>query len=1179
MDVEKNHISQGRERLPEKPLAELLAVDLSDKYTKSTGRVFLNGTQALVRLMMMQSQRDQQAGHRTAGLISGYRGSPLGALDLELSRLKPMLDDHALRFQPGLNEDLAATALWGSQQLGLFEKPQVEGVFGLWYGKGPGVDRSGDVFRHANMAGTAPLGGVLAVAGDDHGAKSSTTAHQSDYAFVDAMIPLLSPASVAEYLLFGLIGFAMSRFAGCWASMKTVADTVETSASVNLGDLPTITLPDIEIPPGGLHIRWPHTPLEQEELLHRYRLPAAQAFARVNQLNHIYFKRNNKKPARLGLIAAGKSYMDCRQALDDLGISEELAQDIGISLYKPGMVWPLDKAEIQTFAKGLDEILVIEEKRPLIEGQVRDLLYPLPAGERPAVLGKIDLEDQPLFPTWGEINATAIAKVIAARLQKLVPDGLDQYSDVQARIKRLETKESSAKASTALAPRTPYFCAGCPHNSSTKVPEGSTALAGIGCHYMAIWMDRETCTYTHMGGEGASWIGQAPFTDRPHVFANLGDGTYNHSGLMAIRAAVAAKVNITYKILYNDAVAMTGGQSHDGALQVDDIARQLLAIGVKRVVITSEDPARQRARSLPPDVPVYDRRDLDRVQRELREIEGVSALIHDQTCAAEKRRRRKRGTYPDPNRRLYINHRVCEGCGDCGIQSNCIAINPLDTAFGRKRRIDQSACNKDYACGEGFCPSFVFVEGAAKNTSQKPETQKSNHAVSPDIIGQPPGPPVLPSVDEKIYNILITGVGGTGVVTLGAILGMAAHMEGKGVTVLDMAGLAQKGGPVISHIRIGKTPESIHSNRVGSAQADLLLGCDLMVAASPAGLDAIDSERTRAIINLDTAITGDFTRNPEWTFPQNKYVDALVEKSVADQCDFPAASDLVARLLGDQQFVNIFMLGYAFQKGQLPLSRASIEAAIRLNGVRIEQNIAAFNGGALAANDLDNLLDKLAPTQATSKTPDISSDDIIAHYAAELTAYQSNRQLPEKFNALVDKARQIEEKLNLSKGDLSQPVAFSYFRVLAVKDEYEVARLLTSPEFIHSLQSDLGKGGRISYLLAPPFLRQIDPITGRPRKRRFGPWLYPFLRVLSSMRRFRDGPFDLLQYSHERRVSTRLRLWFETEISDHLDMLTRQSLPAFLDRLREYDHVRGYGPVKIKNFENFAPPSYNSANI
>ena len=1178
MDVEKNHISQGRERLPEKPLTELLAVDLSDKYTKSTGRVFLNGTQALVRLMMMQSQRDQLAGHRTAGLISGYRGSPLGALDLELSRLKPMLDDHALRFQPGLNEDLAATALWGSQQLGLFEKPQVEGVFGLWYGKGPGVDRSGDVFRHANMAGTAPLGGVLAVAGDDHGAKSSTTAHQSDYAFVDAMIPLLSPASVAEYLQFGLIGFAMSRFAGCWASMKTVADTVETSASVNLGDLPTITLPDIEIPPGGLHIRWPHTPLEQEELLHRYRLPAAQAFARVNQLNHIYFKRNNKKPARLGLIAAGKSYMDCRQALDDLGISEELAQDIGISLYKPGMVWPLDKAEIQTFAKGLDEILVIEEKRPLIEGQVRDLLYPLPADERPVVLGKIDHADQPLFPTWGEINATAIARVIAARLQKLVPDGLDQYSDIQARIKRLETKQNNTKASRALAPRTPYFCAGCPHNSSTKVPEGSTALAGIGCHYMAIWMDRETCTYTHMGGEGASWIGQAPFTDRPHVFANLGDGTYNHSGLMAIRAAVAAKVNITYKILYNDAVAMTGGQSHDGALQVDDIARQLLAIGVKRVVITSEDPARQKARDLPPDVPVYDRRDLDRVQRELREITGVSALIHDQTCAAEKRRRRKRGTYPDPNTRLYINHRVCEGCGDCGIQSNCIAINPLDTVFGRKRRIDQSACNKDYACGEGFCPSFVFVEGAAKNTSQKPETQKSNHAVSPDIIGPPPGPPLLPSVDEKIYNILITGVGGTGVVTLGAILGMAAHMEGKGVTVLDMAGLAQKGGPVISHIRIGKTPESIHSNRVGSAQADLLLGCDLMVAASPAGLDAIDPERTRAIINLDTAITGDFTRNPEWTFPQNKYVDALVEKSVADQCDFPAASDLVARLLGDQQFVNIFMLGYAFQNGQLPLSRASIEAAIRLNGVRIEQNIAAFNGGALAANDLDNLLDKLAPTQVTSKTPDISSDDIIAHYAAELTAYQSNRQLPEKFNALVDKARHTEEKLNLPKGELSKPVAFSYFRVLAVKDEYEVARLLTSPEFNQSLQTDMGKG-RISYLLAPPFLRQIDPITGRPRKRRFGPWLYPFLRMLASMRRFRDGPFDLLQYSHERRIATRLRLWFETEISDSLDELTRQTIPQFLDRLREYDHVRGYGPVKIKNFENFAPPSYNSANI
>ncbi|HYD29377.1 MAG TPA: indolepyruvate ferredoxin oxidoreductase family protein, partial [Azospirillaceae bacterium] len=881
----------------------LAKVSLNDKYALEKGRVFLTGIQALARLPMMQRQRDAALGLNTAGFISGYRGSPLGGLDKTLWQAGPFLDRNHIHFQPGLNEDLAATSVWGSQQVNLFKGARYDGVFALWYGKGPGVDRSGDVLKHANGAGTSKHGGVLLLAGDDHACKSSTFPHQSEHMFIHAMIPVLNPAGVQEILDYGLIGWALSRWSGCWVAFKTIAETVDSSASVTVDPsrVDIVTPTDFPMPPGGLNIRWPDPPLDQEERLMKHKLYAALAFARVNHLDRVVI--SSPRP-RLGIVTTGKSYLDVMQALDELDIPPAMAADLGLTVYKVGMPWPLEREGVRHFAHGLDEILVVEEKRALIENQMKEQLYNWHPDVRPKVTGKFDEAAQWQLPSYGELSPAQIAVVIGRRL-------LQYHANdrLAARVKFLEEHERQ-KSHKARIVRTPTFCSGCPHNTSTQVPEGSRALAGIGCHYMATWMPRRTETFTQMGGEGVPWIGQAAFTEENHVFANLGDGTYQHSGILAIRAAVSAGVNITYKLLFNDAVAMTGGQPLDSTLTVPAITRQLAAEGVRRIAVVSDQPEKYDASSgLAPFVAVEHRDHLDRVQKELREVEGVTVLIYDQTCAAEKRRRRKRGQMIDPPKRVFINEMVCEGCGDCSAKSNCVSIVPVETEFGRKRQIDQSTCNKDYSCLKGFCPSFVTVEGGALKKPQ-PRANGGDPAASlPE--------PIPPTLDHPV-NIYVTGVGGTGVVTIGALLGMAAHIEGKGVSILDMTGLAQKGGAVTSHVRIGRTPEDLHAVRIAAGAAHVVLGCDLVVAAAGDALSKMAPGVTRAVINDHPAITADFTRNPNLIIPVADMV-ADIRKACGNTHGEAVwtldATQLATALMGDSIAANLFTLGFAWQKG------------------------------------------------------------------------------------------------------------------------------------------------------------------------------------------------------------------------------------------------------------------------
>jgi indolepyruvate ferredoxin oxidoreductase len=921
-----------------------LPISLEDKYTQASGRIFLTGTQALVRLAMIQRERDLAAGLNTAGFISGYRGSPLGGFDQALWKARDHLKKHHIHFTPGVNEELAVTAVWGSQQVGLFEGAKYDGVYAMWYGKGPGVDRAGDAMKHANAAGSAKNGGVLMLAGDDHACKSSTLPHQSEHAFDAAMIPVLYPTGVQEIIELGLHGFAMSRYSGCYVAFKVVSETVDSSASITLDpDSPRIVLPeDFVMPEGGVNIRWPDAPMEQELRLQRDKVYAALAYCRVNKLNRITV--DSPRP-RLGIIASGKSYLDVLQALEDLGIDARHAAEIGIRLYKVGMPWPLEPQGVREFAQGLDEILVVEEKRQLIEYQMKEQLYNWSDAERPRVVGKYDehgewevARSDWLLPAAGELTPAMIARVIAGRIAKFYTSPV-----IDARLKFLEAKEAALARPRAKVARIPYFCSGCPHNTSTRVPEGSKALAGIGCHYMAIWINPEqTMTFTQMGGEGAPWIGIAPFTETKHVFANLGDGTYFHSGVLAIRAAAAAGVNITYKILFNDAVAMTGGQPVDGQLSVPMITRQVASEGAKRVVVVTDQPEKyDTVRDLGPGVTVHHRDDLDTVQRELREVSGVSVLVYDQTCAAEKRRRRKRGKFPDPQRRVVINDLVCEGCGDCSVKSNCLSVVPLETEFGRKRAIDQSSCNKDYSCLKGFCPSFATVEGG---------TLRKKKGVAQEILAALPSPS-LPSLD-KPYGILVTGVGGTGVVTIGAILGMAAHIEGKGVAILDMTGLAQKGGSVYSHIRIAARPEDIHAVRIAAGEASLVMGCDMIVAASDEAIAKMQVGTTRAVINADLAPVGGFTKDPDLRMPEKDMADAIREACGEEAVDFVDATELATELLGDSIATNLFMVGYAWQKGLIPVSREAIVQAIELNGAAVQSNTKAFEWGRRAAADL-----------------------------------------------------------------------------------------------------------------------------------------------------------------------------------------------------------------------------------
>ncbi|MBU1235436.1 MAG: indolepyruvate ferredoxin oxidoreductase family protein [Gammaproteobacteria bacterium] len=1154
--------------------APLRSISLDDKYTIASGRIYLTGIQALARLPMLQRGRDLAAGLNTAGFISGYRGSPLGGLDQTLWKAREQLAAHHIRFQPGVNEDLAATAIWGTQQVNLFPGAKYDGVFAMWYGKGPGVDRSGDVFKHANSAGTSQFGGVLVVAGDDHAARSSTVAHQSEHAFKTVMMPVLAPSGVQEYLDLGLHGWALSRYSGCWVGFKAVADTIESSASVDISpDRVRIVIPDdYELPPDGLNIRWPDPPLVQEARLLNHKLYAALAYCRANQLNRVVI---DSPDAKLGIITCGKSYLDVRQAFDDLGIDDALAAEIGIRLYKVGMVWPLEADGVRRFAEGLDEILVVEEKRQFIEYQLKEELYNWREDVRPRVIGKFDEKGEwslPhgkwLLPATSELSPAQIARVIAERIDRVFTS-----TRIKERLELIEARERALASPVIAIQRTPTFCPGCPHNTSTKVPEGSLALAGIGCHYMVTWMDRNTATFSHMGGEGAAWIGQAPFTERQHMFVNLGDGTYFHSGLLAIRAAVAANVNITYKLLYNDAVAMTGGQPLDGTLTVPQLAAQIRAEGVQRIVVVTDGSERAYAkRDLPEGIEMRHRNELDAIQRELREVPGVTALIYDQTCAAEKRRRRKRGKVPDPAVRVFINERVCEGCGDCGVQSNCMAIVPRETEYGRKRAIDQSACNKDYACLDGLCPAFVTIEGGALKKGRAMRSDESSFV--------PPPEPPLPDTGEP-WNILITGVGGSGVITIGALIGMAAHIDGKGVSVLDMTGLAQKGGAVFSHVRIADSPDDLHAVRIATGEADAVIAGDIIVAASREALIKMTGKRTRAVVNSCETPTAEFTHDPDWQFPLAKMQEAIRTATGESAATFIDATALATHLLGDAIATNLFLLGLAWQQGLVPVTGAALERAIELNGTAVEMNRKAFLWGRRAALNRAGVEQYAMPHRRESPAPR-TVEELIDARAADLTAYR-NAAYARRYRERVDRWRPAtadnapagagNASLRSQTGwtpegrHFSELVARNYYKLLAIKDEYEVARLYNDPAFEDEV-ADLFEGGyEVRYHLAPPILSRVDPATGRPGKHVFGPWLRGAFRGLARLKFLRGTIFDPFGKTEERRAERQLIADYEAD----LDLALANDSPEKVDAVRALlswpEQVRGYGVVKMKNIE------------
>jgi len=1153
-------------------------VTLDDKYTLDHGRAFMTGTQALVRLPMLQRARDRASGLNTAGFISGYRGSPIGSFDQTLWRASKYLAENRVRFQPGVNEDLAATSIWGTQQLNLFPGANYDGVFAMWYGKGPGVDRCGDVFKHANAAGTSKHGGVLVLAGDDHAAKSSTLAHQSEHILKACCIPVLHPANVQEYLDYGLHGWAMSRYSGCWIGFKCVTDVIESGSSVDIDPhrLQIVLPEDFVLPPGGLNIRWPDGILEQEARLLDYKVYAALAYARANRLDRLVW---NSPAARLGIITTGKAHGDTMQALADLGIDERVARETGIRLYKVAMPWPLEPQGARKFAEGLEEVLVVEEKRQLIEYQIKEELYNWRSDVRvPRVVGKFDdngewsqSEGQPagmwLLPAHYELSPALIAKAIASRLAKL---GLNSAlgERFRERLAFLDFKEKALARPRVVSNRTPYFCSGCPHSTSTQVPEGSRAVAGIGCHYLAQFMDRNTATFTHMGGEGAPWIGQAPFTKTAHIFANMGDGTYFHSGLMAIRAAVAAKVSMTYKILYNDAVAMTGGQPHDGPLDPGMISRQLAAEGVRPIVaVVDEKEELPPTLSWAPGVTIRRRADLDAVQRELREVTGVSAVIYVQTCASEKRRRRKRGEFPDPAKRVVINESVCEGCGDCSEKSNCLSVEPLETEFGRKRRINQSTCNKDYSCVNGFCPSFVTVEGGALRKGGAGPRSRGDAASIPPRDDFPACPePQIPVVGEP-FGILVTGIGGTGVITIGQILAVAAHIESRSVSVLDMSGLAQKGGPVMSHVKIASNPDELHSTRLGTGAADLVLGCDLVVTASGDALSRMSTSRTRVAVNTTTAPTADFVRNPDWKLPGAALLEDIREAAGAGNVDDIEAGRVSTALMGDSIATNMFMLGYAWQKGWVPLAEASILKAIQLNAVAVDFNQKSFVWGRRAAFDAAQVDSLAAPAEVISMVQAFphNLDDMIARRVEFLTDYQ-NAAYAQRYRDFVHKVRKAEsEKVGGTK--LAEAVARYGFKLMAYKDEYEIARLYADRRFAQKIASVFEGDYRLKFHLAPPLLNRPDPVTGVARKSEFGPWMMTGFRILAKLKGLRGTALDIFGRTEERRTERRLITEYETTVDELLRGLSADSLKLAVEIASIPEDIRGFGHVKMRNLK------------
>ncbi|WP_213959385.1 MULTISPECIES: indolepyruvate ferredoxin oxidoreductase family protein [unclassified Variovorax] len=1172
--------------LPEHIRKALETVTLDDKYSLDYGRAFMSGVQALVKLPMLQRLRDQQNGKNTAGFISGYRGSPLGGYDQALWKASKYLKAQNIVFQPGVNEELAATALWGTQQLGF--SPQgtnkFDGVFGIWYGKGPGVDRCSDVFKHANMAGTTEFGGVIAVAGDDHISKSSTAAHQSDHIFKACGTPVFFPTNVQEILDLGIHAFALSRFSGVWSGMKTIQEIVESSATAMIDPerVEIITPTDFQMPPGGLHIRWPDHALEQEARLMHYKWYAALAYIRANRLNHNVIQGPND---RFGIMASGKAFNDTRQALIDLGLDDAACRQLGIRLHKVAVVWPLEAQLTRDFATGLQEILVVEEKRQVIEYQLKEELYNWRSDVRPNVVGKFDEGEvhaaegysggewsmpnptaHTLLRANADLNPAMIAKAIAQRLKKtglLAKAGADMVARIDAQLAILEAKERSMdvlQVGGVKDGRQPWFCSGCPHNTSTVVPEGSRAMGGIGCHFMATWMDRSTIGFTQMGGEGVPWVGQQPFTTDQHIFANLGDGTYFHSGLLAIRQSIAAGVNITYKILYNDAVAMTGGQQvgeRPEGHSVLQIAESMHAEGAKKVVIVTDEPEKYQGVSVPGDHVEIKHRDLlDDIQREFREMKGTTVIIYDQTCATEKRRRRKRGTAVDPAKRVVINELVCEGCGDCSVQSNCLSVEPLETEFGRKRTINQSTCNKDMSCLKGFCPSFVTVEGGQLKKKSK------GKANSPFEMGEMPEPAVPTLARDQVWGVVVAGVGGTGVITIGQLLGMATHIEGKGIVTQDAAGLAQKGGATWSHVLIGESQDAIRTTRVGTAAADLILAADPLVAVNGETLARMREGRTHVALNSHSAPTAAFVRNANWQNPQDDCANEIARAVGAEGvASFDADATAVA-LMGDSLYANPMLLGFAWQKGWVPLEHESLMRAIELNAVAVENNKTAFEWGRRAAHSPVAVQKLVTPGQVIEFKKRETVESLVKRRVEFLTAYQ-NAAYAEQYKAFVGRVQQVETA-RVGKNTLTEAVARYLFKLMAYKDEYEVARLHTDRSFLDRVEGMFEGDFKLNYHLAPPLIAKKNS-KGELQKQKFGPGMLTGFKLLAKLKSLRGTALDIFGRTEERKTERALIGEYKASIEEVMSGLTAANHATALDIAALPEQIRGYGHVKDRN--------------
>ncbi|MEQ1649614.1 MAG: indolepyruvate ferredoxin oxidoreductase family protein [Hyphomicrobiaceae bacterium] len=1133
---------------------------LSDKFDLDLTHQLLTGTQAVVRLTLMQHMRDKVAGLNTAGYVTGYRGSPIASLEGAFQRAEGICKQHNVLFQSGLNEDLAATALWGSQMSELRGEGKFDGVFGVWYGKGPGVDRTGDVFRHANHAGTSKHGGVIALLGDDHTCESSTSAHQSEFAMVDFMIPVLNPAGVQEILDYGVHGFAMSRFAGVWVGIKCVKDNIESTSVVDGRiDRVQVKLPDdFVMPPDGLNIRQQDQAPLKEARLHDYKRDAVIAYARVNKLDKMI--TSGGANAKVGIITTGKSYLDVRSALEELGIDEVKANALGLRLYKVAMPYPIETQGLEKFAEGLDLIIVVEEKRSLIEVQVKEELYNS-AVRNPSihayVIGKKDEHGNALFPAKGALEPTDIAVAVGERLIRC-----GAGEEIKERVSALKGLKGNKPDLPEVATRLPYFCPGCPHNSSTVVPEGAHAYAGIGCHYMAQWMGRSTEGFTQMGGEGANWIGEAPFSKREHVFQNLGDGTYLHSGSLAVRAAIVSGVNVTYKILYNDAVAMTGGQKLDGQLTVPMVVNQMLAEGARRVVIVTDEPDKYPSDSgIPSTVTIHHRRDLQAVQIELSKVKGVTVLVYDQTCAAEKRRRRKRGLFPDPDKRAFINPAVCEGCGDCSKKSNCVAVSPLETALGTKRMIDQSACNKDFSCINGFCPSFVTVHGARMKTVSKPKAADAD-PLAPAFAALPV--PKQPTLDLP-YAMIVTGVGGTGVVTISAVLGEAAYLDGKGFGAIDMTGLAQKGGAVACHMRFAKTADDIHAIRTGVGGADLILGCDLVVTGSNKVLETVKPDQTAVVYSTHEMNVATFTLNPNYKLPGGALVRSIEDRVRKGPLFAVDAQRYAEKLFGDTIASNMFMLGYAVQLGFVPVGIAAIEQAIGLNGVAVAMNKRAFNVGRLAAHDLA-AVEKLMPVEHKAVRAVETLDDIIASRTRLLTDYQ-DAAYAARYEATVRRLGDVERQNASGRSGFAEAVAKGLYKLMAYKDEYEVGRLYSSPQFMDALAEQFDSHGKLEFHLAPPLLARHDPLTGEPRKMTFGPWMMKAFGWLGRMKHLRGGTFDVFGYTAERKLERQMIGDYEALMAEVAGLLKPETHTTAVQLALLPLEIKGFGHVKKRAYD------------